>query len=565
METSIYKEFSKERKALQEANRVPEWITTPSWQLLKEKYLDDSTPDLKCLYTRVANCAASHLPDSHTWSARFFELMWKGWLSPSTPVLANMGTDRGSPVSCSGSYIDDSIFGFYDNRTEGALLSKEGFGTSGYLGDIRHRGSVISSGGLADGVVPVFRGHRRMAQDVSQGQQRRGSWAGYLPIEHGDFYELLNFVENNPDDSNVGWNVSNQFSQELNEGDTEAQDRFAKAMKVKMMLGKGYFFFPDKANALNPPMYEAHNLSVKASNLCTEIMLHSDADHTFTCVLSSMNLARFDEWKDTDAVKYATVFLDCVAQEFIERGKTIQGLEKAVRFTERSRALGLGTLGFHTYLMQKGVAIESLEAAGINNQIFSHIRSQADEATKEMAESLGEPDWCRGFGVRNTHLLAIAPNLSTALVCGGVSQGIEPTYAGFYEQSTPAGTVNRANPVLVKIMRERGVYNEDEIGKILEDNGSVQLVDWLAPEEKEVFKTAFEIDQHVLVRLAGQRQRHIDQGQSLNLFFAAEAEGSYITSVHKEAFNNPYIKSLYYIRSKAGVRGSDGECVACAD
>ena len=562
-DTSIYKELSKERKMLQDKGRLPMWVTTPSWQMLKEKYVDESAHDLHSLYSRIANCAASHLHDSHTWSNRFFELMWKGWLAPSTPVLANMGTEKGSPVSCSGSYIGDSIFDFYNNRTESALLSKEGFGTSGYLGDVRHRGSPISSGGNADGVVPVFRGHRRMAQDVSQGQQRRGSWAGYLPIDHGDFYELCTFVANNPDDSNIGWNISNDFISRLNE-DSDNLKRYQKAMKLKMTQGKGYFFFPDKANTLNPPMYEAHNLSVKASNLCTEIMLHSDADHTFTCVLSSMNLSKYDEWKDTEAVQWAVVFLDCVAEEFIQRGRTIQGLEKAVRFTERGRALGLGTLGFHTYLQSKGIALESLEAAGINAQIFKHIRGQADEATKKLAESLGEPDWCRGFGVRNTHVLAVAPNLSSALVCGGVSQGIEPVYGGVYEQSTPAGTINRFNPVLVSVMRERGVYNEKTIEHLVANKGSVYDVSWLSPEEKEVFKTAFEIDQHVLVRLAAQRQRYIDQGQSLNLFFAAEADPAYISSVHQEAFENPYIKSLYYIRSKSGVRGSSGECEACS-
>lgn len=402
-----------------------------------------------------------------------------------------------------------------------------------------------------------------MAQDVSQGQQRRGSWAGYLPIEHGDFYELLTFINNNPDDSNIGWNVSNDFISRINNGDTEAIGRYEDALLLKMVQGKGYFFFPDKVNALNPPMYEEHNLSVKASNLCTEITLHSDADHTFTCVLSSMNLSRYDEWRDTDAVEYATVFLDCVAEEFIQRGREIRGLEKAVRFTERGRALGLGTMGFHTYLQSKGIALDSLEAAGINSQIFKDIRSKADVATKKMAQDLGEPDWCRGFGVRNTHVMAIAPNLSSALVCGGVSQGVEPVYENVYEQATPAGTINRVNPALLKLMRERDVYNDKTLNSILADNGSVYRQDWLSEDEKGVFKTFFEWDQHVLIRLAAQRQRHIDQAQSLNLAFAADADEEYISSVHQEAFTNPFIKSLYYIRSKAGVRGSTGECVAC--
>lgn len=292
-------------------------------------------------------------------------------------------------------------------------------------------------------------------------------------------------------------------------------------------------------------------------------MLHSDEDHTFTCVLSSMNLAKYDEWKDTDAVFVATVFLDCVAQEFIELGKQIKGLEKAVRFTERGRALGLGALGFHTYLQQCNIPFESFEAHSLNSLIFKQIRSQADEATRWMAEEFGEPEWTRGYGVRNSHLMAIAPNLSSALICGSVSQGIEPIYKNAYTQGSAAGEMNRINPVLVVKMKERGVFNYDTVDNIIANSGSVQHVEWLDDHEKKVFKTAFEIDQFAIIRLAAGRQRYIDQGQSINLFFPADEKEEVISAVHKEAFLNPWIKSLYYIRSEAGVVGSTGVCEAC--
>lgn len=297
---------------------------------------------------------------------------------------------------------------------------------------------------------------------------------------------------------------------------------------------------------------------------CTEITLFSDEEHTFTCVLGSMNLSRYDQWKDTDAIFTATLFLDCVAEEFIERGKQIKGLENAVRFTEKGRALGLGVLGFHTYLQQKMIPFESLEAHFENINIFRRIHEESERATKWMAEHWGEPEWCKGYGRRNTHLIAIAPTLSTSLLMGGISQGIEPIYKNIYVQGSAAGELNRINPVLLELMKERNVYDEKNINEIINDNGSVRNVTWLSDEEKSVFKTAFEIDQKAIIRMAATRQKYIDQAQSINLFFAADESEEYISEVHQMAFNDPMIKSLYYIRSESGVQGSKGECEACA-
>ena len=560
---SIYEELGEERKQLQEEGKLPLWVTTPAWQILKDKYTTEDCPDLYSIYKRISTAAASHMHDKEHWQKVFFNLMWNGWLACSTPVLANMGTNRGCPVSCSGSYVGDSIYEFYNAQTEAAVLSKNGFGTSSFIGHIRERGTPISSGGLASGILPVLRDFIQLSRDVSQGNTRRGAWAGYIPLEHGDFYEVADFVQNHPDDCNIGWNVSADFIARLDDGDEDAVARYQKAMKVKMATGKGYFNFIDKVNAQNPPMYAEHGLSVKASNLCTEITLHSDEFHTFTCVLSSMNLSKYDEWADTDAVHNAIVFLDCVAEEFIKMGRGIKGLENAVRFTENGRALGLGTLGFHTYLQQNMIDIESFEAHNLNQNMFKIIQKQAKEASQWLAKAKGEPRWCKGHGVRNTHLLAIAPNSSSALVCGSVSQGIEPVYKNVFVQGSPAGEINRINPVLVDLMKSKDVYSDETINQIIKDNGSVQLVDWLTDEEKAVFKTSFEINQEVLVRLASARQKYICQAQSLNLFFPSDTPEEEISRVHKLAFKDKYIKSLYYLRSEAGVRGSSGECIAC--
>lgn len=565
MSSGIYDKLSEERKRLQADGNMPEHWSTGGWQLFKNKYLYQAKHPRE-QYERIAATLAVHTPNPPEWKEKFFDIMWKGWLSPSTPVLANTGTNRGLPVSCAGSYLSDSIDGIYGAKRETALLTKYGFGTSGYLGDIRPRGSRISVGGTSEGVLPVIKGFQSDMEYVCQGVARRGSWAGYLPIDHGDFFEVIKYLEQEPDGNNIGWNVSNAFIDRLNAGDLDAVERYQKALKCKMVTGKGYFFFPDKVNARLPPWYIEHGLDVKAAQLCNEITLHSSEDYTYTCVLASMNVARYDEWKDTDAVFIATIFLDCVAQEFIERAKNIKGLEKAVAFTRKGRALGLGQCGFHSLLQSKMIPFESLEAQFLNVEIAKTIFTGAERATKWSAEQWGEPEWCKGHGRANTHLQAIAPTKSTALIMGGVSEGINPDTAMVYTQKSAGGEIDRVNPYLLQLMKDKGVYTKANVESVRDAMGSVQHVDWLTKEEKQVFKTAFEIDQSVILRLAAQRGKYLDQWQSLNLFFAAGEDESYISKVHQEAFVNPDILGLYYIYSMAGVQASkdrQGECLAC--
>jgi ribonucleoside-diphosphate reductase alpha chain len=562
---SIYKELSIERKELQSQALLPKWVTTNSYQMLKEKYLDKGET-LRSRYISIAERAARYMPlyNSH-WADKFFQILWDGNLAASTPVLASMGKKNGCPVSCSGGYIGDSVHDFYSSQLEAAMLSKNGFGTSGYLGDIRPRGAPITNlKGGASGVVPVFRDFVQVARDISQGSQRRGAWAGYLPIEHDDFSELLNAIQREPDDSNVGWVISKHFIDLLDAGDEWALDRYRKALKLKMVSGKGYFFFKDKVNSQNPQWYKDKGVEVLASNLCTEIALPSNEEETFTCVLSSLNLRNYDSWKDDDTIFTATVFLHCVAFDFINIGSKIKGLEKAVKFTKNHMALGLGTLGFHSYLQDNLIPFESMEAHLKNIEIFKRIDDESLRASKWLAQVFGECKMTEGYGVANTHRMAVAPNLSSALICGGVSQGIEPVYKNAYVQGTASGEMNRVNPSLLKIMRERGVDSDKIISDIINNNGSVQWVSWLDDHEKEVFKTAFEINQKVIIRLASSRQRYIDQAQSINLFFSADEDEEYISEVHQLAFKDPYIKSLYYIRSESGVQASKGECESCS-
>lgn len=559
----MYEELSVKRKEAQEKGELPNWYITPGYQLFLDKYLYKAST-VKEQFVRIAKTAAKHLQkigkDEEAYS-KFFNLLWEGKLSCSTPVLSNMGTDRGLPVSCSGNKIEDSVDGFYSSLREQALLTKYGFGTSSDLSGIRSRGSKISRGGKSSGILPVFKNHIQAMRDIAQGTARRGAWAGYLDIEHGDFDELIDYVKSEPDDANIGWIIKDSFIKKLQENNEEANRRYKKALYVKMITGKGYFIFIDKINRKRPLSYLNNNLDVKASNLCTEITLFADEEHTFTCVLSSINLAKWDEITDDDLF-WATIFLDCVAEEFIQQAKQIKGLEKAVRFTEKGRALGLGICGLHTLFQSKMLPFASLEAHMLNNQIHKKLDEVSLKASKWLAEQLGEPEWCKGLGIRNTHRLAIAPTKSTALLMGGVSEGCNPDPAMAYNQTTAGGEMARVNPFLVEIMKERGKYTKKTINDILDHMGSVQHLEWLTEEEKAVFKTAFEINQEDILRMASARGKYIDQWQSLNLFFSADEDEQWISHIHKKAFLDENILGLYYIYSSAGVQASK-ECEAC--
>lgn len=558
--SKLWEEFSAERKRLQADGKIPGFMETAGYSMLKKKYVDhegeDAVFDRYDLIAITAGDIATRLYGENDWADRFFDVMWKGWLSPSTPVLANLGTNNGLPVSCEGSYIGDSVYEFYDSLQEAAVLTQQGFGTSAYLGDIRERGAKFSTDGKANGVVPVFQNFVEMTNQISQGSTRRGSWAGYLEVDHPDFEELSNLLLREPANKNVGWIFTQAFIDRMLSGDRDALTRYQKVMKIRAILGKGYIWKVDTVNRQQTQPYLNHGLKNKASNLCSEITLFSDAEHSYTCVLSSLNLAKYDEWKDTDLVFTSTVFLDCIAQYFIDKGRNIRGLEKAVRYTEKARSLGLGVMGWHDLLQKRSIAFESDNAKQLNRELFRQINFDTQAASEWMSKIAGEPEWCEGTNRRNSHLMAIAPTMSTALIVGGTSQGIEPFVANAWNQTSAAGETARINPNLLDIMKERGVYNQATIDFIIDDDGSVQKVDWLSDEEKEVFKTAYEIDQNAIIEQASDRQRYIDQGQSLNLFFGANANPGDISAVHKKALLDPYIKGLYYMRSRAGVQAS---------
>jgi len=333
---TIIDKLREERKLAVEAGTAPDWLTTNGYQLFQSKYVLPGET-VKSTFERIAKAAAKHLPEDIQGQAesKFFQMLWNGWLALATPVLANMGTARGCPVSCSGGYVEDSIYGFYDAQLETAILTKNGFGTSSYLGNIRPRGAPIASGGHASGTLTVLKDFVQLSRDVSQGNTRRGAWAGYIEIDHPDFFEIVEHMYSNPDDLNIGWIVSKAFIARLEANDPDAIRRWKRAMKTKCVTGKGYLFKVDHVNDQNPPMYAAHDLSVKASNLCTEITLHSDADHTFTCVLSSMNASKYDEWKNTYSVFWERSFWIVLPKNLSHWVATSEGLSGLYELPKR--------------------------------------------------------------------------------------------------------------------------------------------------------------------------------------------------------------------------------------
>jgi ribonucleoside-diphosphate reductase alpha chain len=896
-----YNKLGEERKELQRIGYLPEWYTTAAWQMFKSKYAVEGECAVKGRFETIAKTLSKHLPKKYReeFREKFFNVLWKGWLSPATPVLANTGADRGMVVSCSGGVVADNVDSFYENLREQANLSKHGFGCSASLDAIRPRGSVTKRGLEASGVVPVMDDFFTMASKISQGSTRRGATAMYLGIDHGDFDEVLSYLTQHTDGAHVGWLVRDAFIEKMKSGVFEANRRFTESLYTKLVTGKGYYYFVDKVNRARPQMYKDLGLEVKASNLCVapetlvltdaghrdiaslsgervnvwngkewstveitktgenqelvkvttdsghslectpyhkfyvvkdyygttvekrahelrpgdklikletpiiegsmelgkaytngffsgdgchvgansrvylygdkralrgefghirnlivdedreyfnvdglkdkffvpdadytiesrlnwfaglldsdgtvarngnsqclqvtsinhgfleniqlmlqtlgvsskvcsanaagyrampkndgsgemadyycqetkrllisgtgivkllnlglrtkrliisdhmpnrnaerfvkitgveytgrrddtycftepkrhmgvfngiltgqcgEISLYSDdgpmgsfdsdeGGHSFSCVLSSMNVSKYDEWKDTDAVFIATVFLDCVVAEFLEQAYGVRGLEKVHRFTRKSRAIGLGELGFHTYLQRKRIPFESLEAYLLNIEIAKKLHDDSLSASKWLANVLGEPEWCKGYGVRNTHRIAYAPTKNTAELMGGVSESFSPDPAWVSIKPSAAGELVRIPPEFLNLLKEKGKYTEEVINSIIDNIGSCQHLDFLSDHEKAVFKHAFETDQMVILRMAAARQKYTCQSQSTNLFVHEDGDEERIAALHSWAFMNPNIHTLYYIYSRSGVTvQSASVCSSC--
>lgn len=559
---NTYEQLSQERKQGVLDGNIPEWYCTPGYQLYKAKYQYENETVKQC-FQRLARIAAQETNEPVENYKRFFKMMWEGWYTPSTPQY-NLGTGRGMSVSCSGGVVPDSVDGFGKSYWELMKLTQEGFGTSSYLGDIRSRGSLTSRGFKASGVVPVIKNICNLIPSISQGNSRRGAWAGYLPITHGDFDEVCDLVEHDPSDVNMGFCIDDNFIEDLRKNNSTSVDRMDRLHQLRYNTGKGYLYFTDKVEKLQPVNYKHYGLKTHASNLCTEITLTSSDSLTFVCNIGSANLLTFDKWGDW-FIKAALEFLDAMNTIFIRESEGIEALQKAREHAIKGRAVGLGTTGFHSHLQERGIVFDSVDAHLHNGCIYSVIKQEVDIANKELGKEYGSPDWCRPTGERFTHTTAIAPNTSSSLLAGGVSQGIEPWFGNVFDQGSAGGGIYRMPPKTIEILKKHKLYNKIVMDSIARNAGSVQHIDELTPHEKELLKTAFEVNQLRTIHLAAQRSRILGSGfqsQSLNLFFPTNEDPVKVKKVLSEAIKNPYIKTLYYQKTLSGAVGSNS-CATC--
>jgi ribonucleoside-diphosphate reductase alpha chain len=579
----------------------PMWANTEVYvkTVSKGYLLVGETP--KDAYWRVSTAVAKRL-DKPELASKFFDYMWKGWLNLATPVFSNTGTERGLPISCFGIDVADSIHDIGTKNLELMLLAKHGGGVGIGVNQIRPAGSNISQNGTSDGTVPFCKIYDSSILATNQGSVRRGAASVNIDIEHDDFWTWLEIREPKGDINRQCLNlhqcvvVSDGYMQRIEAGDKEARKRWSALLRKRKATGEPYVMYKGNINRANPDAYKQNGLKVYMTNICSEITLHTDENHSFVCCLSSVNLRRYDEWKNTDLVYTATWFLDGVLQEFIQKAKYMRGFENSVRSAEKGRALGLGVLGWHTYLQDRNIPFDSLSAQFETRKIFQQLRTETEKASRDLAVEYGEPLWCVGTGMRNTHLRAIAPTVSNSKLAGNVSPGIEPWAANVFTEQTAKGTFIRKNTVLEHVLDSIGKNNKSTWDKILADGGSVQGLEFLdeywveegskekaiknkAYEKlnslekdkyiplKEVFRTFKEINQMELVKQAGIRQQYIDQGVSLNLAFPNQAQPKYINQVHLEAFKQG-IKTLYYMRTESVLRGDIAQhamedCIAC--
>jgi ribonucleoside-diphosphate reductase alpha chain len=524
-------------------------------------------------YMRVCKTVAMRLGRPEL-TETFYEYVWKGWLCLASPVLSNTGTERGLPISCFGIDVGDSIYEIGNKNLEMMLLAKHGGGVGVGINQIRPAGSKIKQNGTSDGVVPFCKIYDSTILATNQGAVRRGAASVNINIEHKDFEEWLEIREPKGDVNRQSLNlhqcavVGDKFMRKIELGDAEARSKWSKLIRKRKATGEPYILFKGNTNKANPDAYKENGLKVHMTNICSEIVLHTDESHSFVCCLSSLNLAKYNEWKDTNIVYDAIWFLDGVLEEFIQKAKGKIGFENAIRSAEKGRAIGLGVLGWHTYLQENNIPFDSLPAQFETRRIFSTIMVETERASMDLAEVYGEPLWCVGTGMRNTHLRAIAPTVSNSKLSGNISPGVEPWAANVFTEQSAKGTFIRKNPTLEKLLRKKGKNDKEVWDKILEDGGSVQDLDFLSEDEKDVFKTFKEINQLELVKQAGIRQMFIDQSVSLNLAFPSEASPKWINKVHMEAWKRG-IKTLYYMRTESVLRGDiaakalDENCMSC--
>jgi ribonucleoside-diphosphate reductase alpha chain len=550
----------------------PEYYDEIALSTISKGYLLPGETPRKA-FRRVSKAVADRLnrPDLEN---KFFKYIWNGWIGLASPVLSNTGTDRGLPISCFGIDTPDSIRGIGLTNAELMRLTSYGGGVGISVSRIRPRGTEITGNGKSEGVVPWCKIYDSTIIATNQGSVRRGAASVNLDINHLDIEEFLQIRRPKGDPNRQCLNlhqcivVDDAFMKKLNDRDEKSMKLWLEILKARVETGEPYIMFKDNVNKDNPLAYAMNNLDVSMTNICTEITLHTDEEHSFICCLSSLNLAKYDEWKDTDVVETAIYFLDGVMEEFIQKTNGKDSMIRSHRHAKKGRALGLGVMGWHTFLQKKNLPFNSIASTAWTHTIFSDIKNKAEAASRKLAQEYGEPLWCKGTGMRNTHLLAIAPTVSNSRI-NTCSAGIEPHPANVYTFNGAKGTFIIKNKELETLLEKKDQNKSKIWDQILADNGSVQNLptDVLTEDEKEIFLTFSEINQLELVRQAAIRQRYIDQTQSLNLSFDPTDSPRWMNQVHIEAWKLG-VKTLYYLRTDSVIKGDLGSrtndgCLSC--
>lgn len=524
------------------------WLNTNSRTILERSYLTENvTPEQRI--RKIAESAEKIL-NIHGFADKFESYMKKGWISLSSPIWANFGTDRGLPISCNQSYVSDTMEDILYKAAEVGIMTKYGAGTSGYFGDVRPRGAKISSGGTSFGSVHFMQLFDDITNIVSQANVRRGSFAAYLPVDHKDIEEFLTIRdEGHPiQHISIGVCVSDDWMNKMIAGDEDKRTLWGKILEKRAASGYPYIFFTDTVNRNKPQVYKDKLMTIHGSNLCSEICLPTNREESFVCNLASVNLLHWDDWCNTDLVKTVTYFLDAVMTDYINKTEKLPFMKSAYNFAKNHRALGIGVVGWHSLLQSKMTPFESLKAHGLNIEIWKHIKDKSYSASKELALLFGEPEVLKGYGMRNTTTMAVAPTTSSSFILGQVSPSIEPLEGNYFTQDISGGKFTYRNPYLKDVLITKGKDEPEVWRSILVKGGSVQHLDFLSKHEKDVFKTWIEISQKETIIQASQRQKYIDQSQSLNLKIHKDVPVKDLNKIAIFAWEMG-VKTLYYQRS----------------
>ena len=550
------------------------WLTDNSRLFLSRGYLSEGQEPEERL--REISDTAERILGIKGFSDKFYGYLSKGYYSLSTPVWTNFGNSRGLPISCFGSHLSDNMGNILHTAGEVGMMSKYGGGTSGYFGNLRERGAEITNNGTSSGAVHFMKLFEQVTDTVSQGSQRRGRFSPYLPIDHPDIEEFLEIGKEGNDIQNLNHavTVTNSWMIQMIGGDRDKRAIWAKVLQSRVEMGYPYIFFTDTVNNNKPRWYK--DTPINHSNLCSEIALPNNDRWSFVCNLSSMNALHFDEWKDTDAVETMTFFLDAVMTEFVEKLEKLRDadnseqreafrfMERAYNFAKENRALGIGVLGWHSFLQSKMVPFESVEASLLNEQIFKTIQERSQSASEELANLYGEPEFLKGTGRRNSTTMAVAPTTSSAFIIGQVSQSIEPLWSNNYVKDVAKAKVTVQNEYLRDVLKKYGKDNRETWIDIRNHDGSVQHLDYLTQNEKDVFKTFSEINQYEIINQASVRQKYIDQGQSLNIMINPKTSTKELNELHLYAWENG-IKTLYYQHTTSAAQEfyRSSVCLSC--